>query len=110
MARLHRGIKKQVLVDSKDPTPNHGLRRAAARPAPSHAATCRGTRRLLVRDDGLANGRVAARVGQPVTCAIRGFAPHTVTVANGPLGFSSLYSGLARGTYTFTPRRRATTA
>jgi len=51
---------------------------------------------------------VLARVGKPLTWEFAGALPHTVTVANGPLGFSSIYSGKVKGTYTFTPRRRGT--
>jgi plastocyanin len=47
-------------------------------------------------------------VNRPVTWRFAGVTPHTVTVANGPAGFSSLYSGRTQGTYTFTPRRRGT--
>jgi hypothetical protein len=91
-----------------DPTPNHALRVPQLAPPPPMRPRRVGARPLLIGDQGFAIGRVAARVGRPVTWTIRGFAPHTVTVANGPLGFSSLYSGLVRGTYTFTPRRRGT--
>lgn len=91
-----------------DRTPNHALRvPQLAPPRPAAFRPFRGTP-LLVADEGFTRPRVTARVGQPVTWRFRGYAPHTVTVANGPLGFSSLYSGRHDGTYTATPRRRGT--
>jgi hypothetical protein len=91
-----------------DPTPNHGLRVPQLAPPPPMRPRPVGTRPLTVGDQGFGIGRVLARLNQPITWTIRSFAPHTVTVANGPIGFSTLYSGLVRGTYTFTPRRRGT--
>jgi hypothetical protein len=46
---------------------------------------------------------VKAKVGTPVTWNFVGAEPHSVSVANGPRGFSSLYTGRTRGTYSFTP-------
>ncbi|HEX2084335.1 MAG TPA: hypothetical protein VHF89_01520 [Solirubrobacteraceae bacterium] len=91
-----------------DPTPNHGLR--VPQLAPPRAAAFRplGRSPLLVDDVNFAPGRVAARVGRPITWRFDALDPHTVTVANGPEGFSSIYWGQPRGTYTFTPRRRGT--
>jgi hypothetical protein len=91
-----------------DRTPNHGLRVPQLAPPRPGRPRPVGARSLLVRDTGFAPGRVAGRLGRPITWEIDGLAPHTVTVANGPTGFSSLYSGLVRGRYTFTPRRRGT--
>jgi hypothetical protein len=91
-----------------DPTPNHGLRVPQLAPPPRGPARPVGARPFVVADEGFRPGRVAARVGQPVTWSIDSLAPHTVTVANGPTGFSSLYSGLVRGRYTFTPKRPGT--
>jgi plastocyanin len=48
-------------------------------------------------------GRITTTAGRPVTWRFAGSLPHSVTVANGPRGFSSIYSGSSRGTYTFTP-------
>jgi plastocyanin len=48
-------------------------------------------------------GRVQARVGQRLTWNFTGVEPHSVTVANGPRGFSSNYLGEVRGSYSFTP-------
>ena len=43
-------------------------------------------------------------MGQTVTWRFSGTAAHSVTVANGPRGFSSLYVGQRRGSYSFTPQ------
>lgn len=91
-----------------DPTPNHGLR--VPQLAPPRASAFRpftGTP-LRVDDANFRPGRITARVGQPVTWRFDGSLPHTVTVANGPVGFSSIYWGRPLGTYTYTPRRRGT--
>jgi plastocyanin len=47
--------------------------------------------------------RLTARVGQKITWRFAGFEPHSVTVANGPRGFSSNYLGNTSGSYSFTP-------
>jgi plastocyanin len=47
---------------------------------------------------------VSAKVGETVTWRFRGSQPHTVTVANGPRGFSSVFLGITRGRYSVTPR------
>lgn len=47
--------------------------------------------------------RLSARVGERITWRFSGLEPHSVTVANGPRGFSSSYLGNARGSYSFTP-------
>jgi hypothetical protein len=89
-----------------DDTPNYALRvpqLAPPRPAAFRPFTGRP---LLVEDAGFARGRIRARVNRPVTWRFSGVTPHTVTVANGPQGFSSLYTGIANGVYSFTPRRR----
>jgi plastocyanin len=39
--------------------------------------------------------------GETLTWQFRGSKPHTITVANGPRGFSSLYSGQVGGTARF---------
>jgi plastocyanin len=59
--------------------------------------------RLSVGDQFFAPGRVTARVGQRLTWRFAGGQPHSVSVANGPRGFSSNYLGTVRGTYSFTP-------
>jgi hypothetical protein len=58
---------------------------------------------LTVSDGVFTPGKVTAAVGQTVTWRFGGTAPHSVSVANGPRGFSSLYLGQRRGTYSFTP-------
>ncbi|HEX8086353.1 MAG TPA: hypothetical protein VF529_18830 [Solirubrobacteraceae bacterium] len=91
-----------------DATPNYALRvpqLAPPRPAAFRPFTGGA---LTIDDANFRPGRITSRVGRPVTWRIGGSLPHTVTVANGPVGFSSLYSGISRGTYTFTPRKRGT--
>jgi plastocyanin len=46
---------------------------------------------------------MTAKVGQRLTWSFVGAEPHSVTVANGPRGFSSNYLGQFGGTYSFTP-------
>jgi hypothetical protein len=91
-----------------DSTPNYALRVPQLAPPPMSALRPLGTSPLLVEDGGFARGRITAKVGTPVTWRFEGVTPHTVTVANGPMGFSSLYTGQTRGQYTITPRRRGT--
>ena len=91
-----------------DRTPNHGLRVPQLAPPKPGRPRPASSDPLRVDDIGFGPGRVLARVGKPLTWEFAGALPHTVTVANGPLGFSSIYSGKVKGTYTFTPRRRGT--
>jgi hypothetical protein len=56
-----------------------------------------------VYDRFFAAQRVTARAGQKLTWRFAGTEPHSVSVANGPRGFSSVYLGIVRGTYSFTP-------
>ncbi len=91
-----------------DRTPPFGLRvPQLARPGPSPLRPA-GEAPLRVADTGFDPGRVLGRVGEPLTWEFASKAPHTVTVANGPRGFSSVYSGRTSGRYTFTPRKRGT--
>ncbi|HEX8205880.1 MAG TPA: hypothetical protein VF587_07470 [Solirubrobacteraceae bacterium] len=91
-----------------DPTPNYRLKvPQLAPPRPTAFRAFTGAP-LMIDDANFRRGRVRARVGTPITWRIQGSLPHTVTVANGPIGFSSLYSGVANGSYTFTPRKRGT--
>ena len=54
-------------------------------------------------------GRISIRRGQTVTWKFGGLEPHSVTVANGPRGFSSVYWGQGAGTsYSFKPTVRGT--
>ena len=91
-----------------DPTPNHGLRVPQLSPPRAGAFRPFSGRALLVDDANFRPGRITARVGQPVTWRFDGSLPHTVTVANGPVGFSSIYWGQPLGTYTYTPRKKGT--
>lgn len=63
---------------------------------------------MPVGDDWFRPGRVTAKVGEPVTWRFAGERPHTVTVANGPRGFSSRYLGRTSGSYSFTPTVKGT--
>jgi hypothetical protein len=58
---------------------------------------------LDVGDQWFTPAIVKAKAGTPVTWSFVGDEPHSVSVANGPRGFSSLYVGRTRGTYSFTP-------
>jgi hypothetical protein len=59
---------------------------------------------LAVEDGFFTPQKVTAAVGETVTWRFVGSAPHTVTVANGPRGFSSLYWGQTAGSYSFAPQ------
>jgi plastocyanin len=63
---------------------------------------------LEVGDDFFRPGKITARVGEPVTWNFTGSKPHSVTVANGPRGFSSVYWGRTSGSYTVTPKVKGT--
>jgi hypothetical protein len=63
---------------------------------------------LQVGDDFFSPGKVTARVGETVTWSFSGTRPHSVTVANGPRGFSSVYWGRTSGTYSVTPKVKGT--
>lgn len=63
---------------------------------------------LPVGDNFFRPGRVVARVGEELTWRFAGKAPHSVTVANGPRGFSSRYLGQSAGTYKYTPQVKGT--
>jgi plastocyanin len=60
-------------------------------------------RSIPVGDQWFRPARLTARVGQKITWRFAGFEPHSVTVANGPRGFSSNYLGNTSGSYSFTP-------
>jgi hypothetical protein len=57
---------------------------------------------ISIADDYFRPGKLDAKVGDTLTWEFKGSKPHTVTVANGPRGFSSVYSGQLRGTQQFT--------
>jgi hypothetical protein len=63
---------------------------------------------LNVGDDFFAPAKVTAKVGETVTWNFGGQKPHSVTVANGPRGFSSIYWGRTRGSYSVTPTVKGT--
>jgi plastocyanin len=56
-----------------------------------------------IGDQWFRPARLTARVGQQITWRFAGGEPHSVTVANGPRGFSSNYLGNVAGSYSFTP-------
>jgi hypothetical protein len=86
-----------------DRTPNHDL------VVPQLGST-RGPFRpfdgspLSVGDNFFRPQRITARVGETITWSFDGQLPHSVTVANGPRGFSSVYLGRTSGTYSATPQ------
>ena len=85
-----------------DRTPNHGL--VVPQLWKPRSAFRRFTGGPVQVDDHFFRpGKLRARLGDAITWSFTGDAPHSVTVANGPRGFSSRYSGQTRGTYSFTP-------
>jgi hypothetical protein len=90
-----------------DRTPNHRLR-VPQLYRPSGPFQPFGGNPLTVGDQFFQPGRVSARVGETLTWRFSGSQPHSVTVANGPRGFSSVYNGQRSGSYSFTPRVRGT--
>ena len=58
---------------------------------------------LPVGDQYFRSPRVTAKVGERITWRFAGVEPHSVTVANGPRGFSSNYLGQVAGEYSFAP-------
>ena len=83
-----------------DRTPNYDLKVPQLdKPAGAFAPFTGGS--ILVADDYFRPGKIDVKKGESVTWEFKGSKPHTVTVANGPRGFSSLYSGQARGSKTF---------
>jgi hypothetical protein len=63
---------------------------------------------VTVGDDFFRPGRITAKAGQTITWEFSGNKPHSVTVANGPRGFSSVYWGRVRGQYSVTPKVKGT--
>ncbi len=63
---------------------------------------------LEIGDDFFRQGKVTAKAGQTVSWSFGGTRPHSVTVANGPRGFSSGYAGKTRGSYSVTPTVKGT--
>jgi plastocyanin len=90
-----------------DRTPNHGrIVPQLARPGGTPRALTGNP--LAVGDQFFRPARIIARRGQEVTWRFSGLEPHSVTVANGPRGFSSVYWGQQQGEYKFTPTVRGT--
>ena len=58
---------------------------------------------ISIGDQYFRPAMLTARVGQKLTWRFAGVEPHSVTVANGPRGFSSNYLGNVSGSYSFTP-------
>ena len=90
-----------------DRTPNHGrLVPQLARPGGTPRTL--GGNPLAVGDQFFRPARIVARRGQEVTWRFSSVEPHSVTVANGPRGFSSVYWGQTQGEYKVTPTVRGT--
>jgi hypothetical protein len=66
---------------------------------PTSAWTTFTGRPLTVGDEFFRPGRVVVRRGQTLSWRFSGQEPHSVSVANGPRGFSSIYWGRTSGTY-----------
>jgi plastocyanin len=91
-----------------DRTPNYDLK-VPQLATPSGAFTAfDGSSLLSVGDDFFRPGRITAKAGQTITWSFGGSRPHSVTVANGPRGFSSVYWGRTSGTYSFRPTVKGT--
>jgi plastocyanin len=90
-----------------DRTPNHGLVVPQLSKPTGAARVFRGGP-LTVGDEFFKPERIRAKAGQTVTWRFDGYQPHTVTVANGPRGFSSVYFGQTEGDYSFTPKVKGT--
>jgi plastocyanin len=90
-----------------DRTPNHDLRVPQLAKPGAGSAVFSGTP-LEIGDDFFRPGRITAKAGEPVLWNFGGTRPHSVSVANGPRGFSSIYWGQTSGTYSFTPKVRGT--
>lgn len=90
-----------------DRTPNYGLVvPQLANPRKSSGVFDGGP--LTVGDEFFKPGRVTAKLGDTITWRFSGYEPHTVTVANGPRGFSSTYFGQTNGEYSFRPTVKGT--
>jgi hypothetical protein len=61
-----------------------------------------------VGDDFFRPGKITAKVGQTLTWRFSNTRPHSVSVANGPRGFSSYYIGQVGGSYSITPKVKGT--
>jgi plastocyanin len=90
-----------------DRTPNHDLVVPQLSKPTRDSGVFTGTP-LEIGDDFFRPGRIVAKAGETVSWSFGGQRPHSVTVANGPRGFSSVYWGQRRGTYSVTPRVKGT--
>jgi hypothetical protein len=83
-----------------DKTPNHDLKVPQLdKPTGAFAPFTGGP--ITVADNYYRPGKLNVKKGESVTWEFKGSKPHTVSVANGPRGFSSLYSGQVGGRHTF---------
>ncbi|MBA2629736.1 MAG: hypothetical protein H0U84_01765 [Thermoleophilaceae bacterium] len=90
-----------------DKTPNYDLK-VPQLAKPQGAMTAFDGNMLEVGDDFFRPGKVTVKLGETVTWNFGGEKAHSVTVANGPRGFSSVYWGRRRGQYSVTPTARGT--
>ena len=90
-----------------DRTPNHDLVVPQLSKPTSDSGVFVGAP-LEIGDDFFRPGRITAKAGETVSWSFGGQRPHSVTVANGPRGFSSVYWGRTRGTYSVTPTVKGT--
>ena len=90
-----------------DRTPNHGLVVPQLAKPTGRIRTFDGGP-MTVGDPFFRPARVRSRAGQEVVWRFDSIEPHTVTVANGPRGFSSSYIGQSGGEYRFTPTVKGT--
>jgi hypothetical protein len=90
-----------------DRTPNHELK-VPQLAKPLSGSAIFGGNPLEIGDDFFRPGRITTQVGETVTWRFAGARPHSVTVANGPRGFSSVYTGRTFGSYSVTPKVKGT--
>jgi plastocyanin len=90
-----------------DRTPNHDLV-VPQLAKPRGAMSAFDGNPLEIGDDFFRPGRITAKAGETVTWNFGGERPHSVTVANGPRGFSSVYWGQTEGSYSVTPKVKGT--
>jgi plastocyanin len=101
-ARIPNDIREINKPKRYDRTPNYGLVvPQLSKPSGTFQAFTGSP--VSVGDLFFRPGKLSANVGQPITWRFGGSLPHSVTVANGPRGFSSVYWGQRRGKYSYTP-------
>ena len=96
-----RGHRAGASTTSARRTSSTGSSRSCSRRGASGARSTAS--RSPIGDQWFKSQRLTAKVGQKITWEFRGDEPHSVSVANGPRGFSSSYLGVTRGSYSFTP-------